>query len=399
MTSPETYALVVVGSGPAGVSAAASYVDAGGPGPVLLVSADVDPPYQRPPLSKDVLAGESPAEPQPILDDEDALEQVELRLGVEVAELDPGSRRLRGDGLDVAYERLVLATGSEPAPFPDAEQDADVHYLRSLGHGRELARAAESAGTAVVIGSGFIGCEAAASLARRGVRTALVTPEEKPLEARVGSWAGERIAEWLRELGVDLHLGQEVERIDAPRTVRLSDGSALTPDLVLVAVGVSQERDFLVRTDLEVEEGRLVVDTRLRAGAPGVWAAGDVAHAHHGVVDRALSVEHWGDALSMGQLAGRNAAADAAGGEQDTWDSPPGFWSTIGTRTLKYSAWGDGHDDERVVEDDSGFTVWYSDDQGELVGVLTHEHDDDYERGGDLLGRRATLAAAVAGTR
>ena len=396
MTQPETCALVVIGSGPAGVSAAASYVEAGGPGQVLVLSADEDPHYQRPPLSKGVLAGEDPAEREPILDDAEDLDGVEVRLGVTVSGLDTTGRRVRGEGLDVGYERLVIATGSAPAPFPEAAPDADVHYLRSLADGRRLAAAAEVARTAVVVGSGFIGCEAAASLARRGVRTTPVTPEQAPLEARLGSWAARRIATWLRGDGVDLHTDVEVAGIEAPRTLRMGDGSAVSADLLLVAVGATQERAFLVASTLASQDGRLVLDTRLRTSDPAIWAAGDVALAEHAVAGRPLAVEHWGDALSMGGLAGGNAAADALGEEQTDWDSAPGFWSTIGEHTLKYSAWGDGYDVERVVEGDEGaFTVWYADAQGELVGVLTHERDEDYERGGDLLARRASLEEAL----
>lgn len=397
MTPPESYALVIIGSGPAGVSAAAAYVEAGGPGPVLLVSADDDEHYERPPLSKGVLTGEDPAERQPILDEDD-LAEVEVRHGVEVGVLDPVGHRVLGEGLDVGYQRLVVATGSAPVPFPGAAEDADVHYLRSLADGRRLAEAAASAGSAVVIGSGFIGCEAAASLAGRGVSTTLVTPEQTPLGARLGEWAGHQVATWLRDAGVDLHTEVEVDRIEAPRVVRTEDGSALSPDLVLVAVGATQERDFLAVADLQSEDGRLALDSRLRTSDPAIWAAGDVALAEHAVAGRPLAVEHWGDALGMGELAGRNAAADASGSDQEEWDSAPGFWSTIGEHTLKYSAWGDGYDEARVVEgDDGAFTVWYADAQGELVGVLTHEHDEDYERGGDLLARRASLEEAVAG--
>ena len=197
-TPPQTLGLLVIGSGPAGVHAAAAYVEAGGPGEVCLLSADPDEPYQRPPLSKDVLAGESPAEGTPILEDESALAKVDVRLGTHVESLDTVRRRVRtGDGQELAYERLVLATGSEPTPLPDADAGANVFLLRSLGHGRALADAVADASSAVVVGSGFIGCEAAASLADRGVRTTLVTPERAPQAARLGEWAGERIAEWL----------------------------------------------------------------------------------------------------------------------------------------------------------------------------------------------------------
>ena len=386
MTDP--YGLLVIGNGPAGTSAAAAYVRAGGAGRVCVLTADVDEHYQRPPLSKAVLAGDEPPERTPALDDEPALEGVEVRLRARVAHLDLAATTVRlEDGEEIGYERLVVATGSTPVRLPDVAEDAKVHVLRSLADARGLVAAVDDARSAVVVGSGFIGCEAAASLATRGLDTVLVTPEEQPQAARLGPWAGDRLSEWLRAAGVRLHSGSGVATIAAPAVVRLEDGSSYDADVVLVAVGVEQTQPFLEKSGLATEDGRLVVGSDLRTSDPHVWAAGDVAMAHHDVVDRPLSVEHWGDALTMGELAGGNAA-----GGQEVWSDAPGFWSEIGEHTLKYSAWGDGFETAEVVEGDGGaFTVWYADAEGELVGVLTHEHDDDYERGADLLGRRARL--------
>ncbi len=395
----EYFGLLVIGSGPAGVSAAAAYVEAGGPGPVCLVSADPEAPYLRPPLSKAVLSGEEPAEGQQILEDAGALDEVELRLATSVAELDLEDRVVRtSDGAELGYQRLVVATGAHPVALDGVAPGAEVHLLRSLQHARTLAGAVTRARTAVVVGSGFIGCEAAASLAARGLETTLVTPEDAPQATRLGPWAAARVAGWLAEAGVRMVTGTEVTGIDAPGTMRLDDGSTRRPDVVLAAVGVSCEQAFLTRSGLQLDEGGVVVDRELRSRDPRVWSAGDVARAHHGVAGRRLSVEHWGDALTMGQLAGANAAAAAGGTEAGSWSAPPGFWSEIGTHTLKYSAWGDGFASSVAVEGPGeAFTVWYADAAGELVGVLTHERDADYERGGELLSRRAGLDEALAG--
>ncbi|PUA80138.1 NAD(P)/FAD-dependent oxidoreductase [Nocardioides currus] len=394
--------LLVVGSGPAGVHAAAAYLRAGGAGSVLLVSADRDAPYQRPPLSKGVLAGDDPVEGTAILDDEDDLDawrRVEVELGTRVEAVDVVRRSvLCDDGRRLPYDRLVLATGSAPVPLPGADADAPVHLLRSLEQARAVVGALDGAGTVVVVGSGFIGCEAAAALAGRGLRTVLVTPEHAPQAARLGDWAGGRIATWLIAAGVELRTGVEVESVARTGVVHLGDGEEVPADLVLAAVGVQQDQPLLRTIDVEVDEGRVVVDAGMRSTDEHVWAVGDVAAAHHPVAGRTLTVEHWGDAIAMGRTAGANAAAasldtpDAA----TEWSDPPGFWSEIGGHTLKYSAWGDGFDRASVVEHDAGsFTVWYADEDGELVGVLTHGCDDDYERGGDLLARRATLAESL----
>jgi 3-phenylpropionate/trans-cinnamate dioxygenase ferredoxin reductase subunit len=324
-----------------------------------------------------------------------------VRLGTRVDALDTDRRHVRTeDGQELAYEQLVVATGSEPTALAGVDPTAEVFTLRSLEHGRRLVAAVERARSVVVVGSGFIGCEAAASLAGRGLRTTLVTPEPAPQAARLGDWVGARIAEWLTSAGVQLRPGTQVDGVEPPAVVRLDDGSSLEADVVVAAVGVTQSRPFLAESGLLVEDGRVVVDEGLRTSDERVWAAGDVAKARHAVIDRALMVEHWGDAISMGQLAGRNAAAQGAGssGQLDRWSDPPGFWSEIGDHTLKYSAWGDGFDEARVVEHGQGaFTVWYAERTGEVVGVLTHERDEDYERGADLLARRGTLTEALGG--
>lgn len=403
MTIPndQHFELLIIGSGPAGVNAARGYLDAGGTGPVLMVTSDADQPYQRPPLSKDVLAGESPAEGQPI--GKGLPDGVQLRLNTTVTEVDLTSHiaRLRrhdasagegaseDDGADaVAFHRLVVTTGARPNPLPSAEEDAEVHVLRSLELARDLVAAAEQARSAVVIGSGFIGCEAAASLARRGLAVTLVTPEAGPQAKRLGEDAARRLAGWLTDAGVELRTGVTVTKVTAPRSVHLDDGSTLSPDLVLAAVGVTPCGDLMRATGVQVVNGRIAADENLNA-APDVWVAGDVSHARHAIAQRVIEVEHWGDALSMGKLAGRNAAA---GDDQKPWESVPGFWSTIGDQTLKYSAWGDGFASARLVENGDGFTVWYGSEDGELVGVLTHDADDDYKRGKELLKRRAALS-------
>lgn len=402
--SSEAHGLLVIGSGPAGVRAATAYVRAGGPGPVALLSADHDEPYQRPPLSKSVLSGEDPPEPQPVLDDEDdqaAFAKVDVRLDTRVTAVDTNRRVVRTAGdEELTYERLVVATGASPVELDGVEGGAKVFPLRTLEHSRQLLEAVEGARSAVVVGSGFIGCEAAASLATRGVRTTLVTPEAAPQAARLGQWAGARIAEWLAEAGVELRTGTQVSSVAAPATVRLDDGSEIEADLVLAAVGVKPSTDLLDGTSLELEDGRVLVDGTMRSGDERVWVAGDVSKAKHAVVDRHLSVEHWYDAETMGTTAGESAAAYGTDGIEapEPWAGAPGFWSDIGEHTLKCSAWGDGYDSLEVVDHGEGaFTVWYADASGGLVGVLTHERDEDYDRGFELLDNRASLAEALAG--
>ncbi len=375
--------LVVIGSGPAGLSAARSYLDAGGVGPVALLTADPDQPYQRPPLSKDMLSDHSRAPTVlPILDGPEALEGIEVITGARVADVDVLGRTVRLAHGDHGWDRLVLAPGSHPLRLPVADEQADLHHLRTLGDARRLHTAATHARSAVVIGSGFIGCEAAASLAVRGIDTVVVTPEDGPQRERLGARASRAITDWLTELGVVVHSGTEVTSVEAPRTVHTTDGRTHHPDLVLVAIGITPNTGFLEGSGLAMHEGRIVVDDHMRASMPEVWAAGDAVRAHHARAGRALAVEHWGDALTMGGIAGRSAAGDGAA----RWEDPPGFWSQIGEHQLKYSAWGDGWDDLVASERTGGFAVRYG-RSGVLARVLTYGADDDYAEAADLLGR------------
>lgn len=381
--------LLVIGSGPAGVSAAQAYRDAGGPGPIRIVSADEHPPYQRPPLSKDVLRGDAPAEPVPIDDEDPDLRGITVDLRTRVDRVDTDARVVHAAGREFAYRSLVVAAGSAPNPLPTAEDGADVYLLRSHADAERLVEAASHARSAVVIGSGFIGCEAAVSLARRGIAVTVASTEPAPQLERLGERASRLLAGWLADEGVTVIPDVRVTGVEAPREVHLSDGTTHSPDLVLAAVGVSPATGFLDGSGIEVADGFVVVDERLRTTAAGVWAAGDLVRAHNATAGRALHVEHWGDALTMGGIAGRNAA-----GGEETWGSAPGFWSEIGDRTLKHSAWGDGFDEVRVVEhgddDEAGVTVWYALD-GAVVGALTYEADTDYERAEGLMAERASL--------
>lgn len=389
-----TYELLVVGSGPAGVSAAASYAEAGGEGPIAVLTADVDAPYMRPPLSKDELQNAGEVEPTPI--GPELPEGTDLRLGTRVTAIDAEARTVTAGGEELSFERLVLAPGASPTPFPDADDDAEVYQLRSLDDARRLDAAARRSSTAVVIGSGFIGCEAAASLAVRGLEVTLVTPDVGPQHKRLGDYVCAQMTTWLTVLGVRLRTGVRVTRIEAPRTVHLDDGHTLAPDMILAATGITPAAEDLAgSTGLQTHEGRVVVDEYLSAG-PGVWAAGDCARALNVAAGRPLAVEHWGDALTMGELAGRNAAGVGA---QEAWDAVPGFFSEIGEHTIKYAAWGDGHETAEVIERTGGFTVWYADATETVVGVLTYNADDDYERGSGLVRAGSSLTEARSGAR
>lgn len=381
------HGLVVVGGGPAAHAAALAFRDAGGTGSVVLLSADTAAPYNRPPLSKDYLRGESDAASLPLGDDDLAAKHVTVVLGARVVELDTAARTVRTAGGDTyAYTACVLATGAAPVTLPvPGGDDERVLTLRSLAEGTVLRDAAARAGTAVVIGSGFIGCEAAVSMATTGTTVTQVSDEVLPQVHRLGEDVGRAIAGWLTEAGVTLVAGATVTAVEDGARVLLEGRDPVEADLVLVAVGSTPLGDVADTAGLDVHGGRVVTDEHLATSAPGVWAAGDVAYARNATAGRHLAVEHWGEAETMGAVAGANAA-----GGTDVWDAVPGFWSEIGEHTLKYSAWGDGWDTARFVDHGEGaFTVWYG-QEGTTVGVLTSGADDD-EKGQELVRTGAPL--------
>ncbi len=385
----DRFGLIVIGSGPGGVGAATAYLEAGGAEPVLMVTSDEDPPYMRPPLSKESLRSTQEPEPTPLADD---LGAIELRLGTTVTTLDLEARTVQAGTEAVGFDRLVIATGARPMSLPGVGAEVDQHRLRTLADLRRLHEAAGHARSAAVIGSGFIGCEAAASLSMRGLDVTMATQEESPQQARLGEHVAGAITGWLQGYGVTMHTGVGVTSVEPPRRVHLSDGTTLEPDLLLAVVGVEPATGALDGSGLKLEQGRVVVDQHLQTATDGVYAVGDVALAEHQVAGRRVAVEHWGDAEAMGQVAGR-----AAAGQDAVWETIPGFWSEIGEHTLMYAAWGDGYERAEVVESHDGFTVWYGDADGALVGVLAYGTEDDYERGRELLEGGASLADALPG--
>ena len=155
-------------------------------------------------------------------------------------------------------------------------------------------------------------------------------------------------------------------------------------EVVVMATGVAPRSELAAQAGLELDDGAIPVSAAMRTARDGLLAAGDVCLADNLAAGRALRVEHWGDALGQGAIAGQTAAGADAG-----WDEVPGFWSTIGSRTLKYAAWGDGFDTSRLHRDgDGAFVAWYG-RHGRIAGVLTHKRDEDYDRGRELIAQGA----------
>lgn len=380
--------IVIVGAGPAGLSTARTYRERGGEGEVTLVGEEPLLPYTRPPLTKELLRGERDVSDLAI-EPEEWFEANEVKLlrGMRVSAVDP----LRGEVTLEGHVRLpadaIVLAGSEPSrpPIPGVEH-AGVQTIRRLPDSECIAAASGSGARVIVIGTGFIGCEVAGSLAMHGLDVTLIGEERLPQIERLGARAAERIARWLENLGVEAIGAAEVSAIRDGHTVELSDGRRIEGSPIVLATGVQPRGELAEAAGLQMHGGAVVVDEAMRTSAPHVLAVGDLACAFNACAGRHLRVEHWGDALGHGEIAGQTLALGTA-----RWESVPGFWSTIGERTLKYAAWGDGFDEAQLIAgEDGAFTVWYARD-GAAVGVLTHERDEDYERGRELIAGGAPL--------
>jgi 3-phenylpropionate/trans-cinnamate dioxygenase ferredoxin reductase component len=325
MTSDRTF--VIVGASLAGAKAAETLRAEGFDERVVLIGAEDERPYERPPLSKDYLRGEVEREtvyvhPEGFYADHD----IELRLGRTAVSLNlAGSELALDDGERLHYDRLLLATGAEPRRLSIPGGDLDgVLYLRSVADCDGLRGRLDRGGAVVVIGAGWIGAEVAASARQRGLEVTVIDPLTVPLERVLGTEVGAVYRDIHLDHGVQMLLGTGVEAFEggtAVERVRTSDGRELECDFVVVGVGVQPRFGLAAQAGLAVGNG-ILVDEHLQTSAPGVFAAGDVANAHHPFYGERIRVEHWANALHQGPVAAR-----AMLGEPDVSDRLPYFFS------------------------------------------------------------------------
>ena len=345
MTTDQTH--VIVGASLAGAKAAETLREEGFDGRMVLVGAEVERPYERPPLSKDYLRGEVGRQKVYVHDEGFYAEHdIELRLGRRAVSLDTSRSELElDDGVRLRYDRLLLTTGAEPRrlSIPGAELDG-VLYLRSVQDSDLLRERLDAGGAVVVIGAGWIGAEVAASARQRGLEVTVVEPASVPLERVLGAEVGAIYRDIHTDQGVRMLMETGVEAFEGEKAVervRTSEGETLECDFVVVGVGVRPRVRLAANAGLDVDNG-LLVDEHLETSVPGVFAAGDVANAHHPFYGERIRVEHWPNPLHQGPAAARNMLGQAV-----AFDRLPYFFSDQYEVGMEYS--GFARDWDRVV--------------------------------------------------
>jgi 3-phenylpropionate/trans-cinnamate dioxygenase ferredoxin reductase subunit len=335
MTSDQTH--IIVGASLAGAKAAETLRGEGFDGRLVLVGAEDARPYERPPLSKDYLRGEVGREKVYVHDESFYAEHdIELRLGSLAVGLDTSSTELELDNGDrLRYDRLLLATGSEPRRLSVPGGDLDgVLYLRSIHDSDAIRERLDRGGAVVVIGAGWIGAEVAASARQRGLEVTIVEPASVPLERVLGAEVGAVYRDIHADNGVRMLMSTGIERFEGDRAVervRTDDGQELECDFVVVGVGVEPRVRLASRAGIAIDNG-IVVDASLETSVPGVFAAGDVANAHHPFYGERIRVEHWANALHQGPAAARNML-----GKAEPYDRLPYFFSDQYDVGMEYS--------------------------------------------------------------
>jgi len=394
VTSEQTF--VVVGGNLTAGAAVTTLRDQGFDQRIVVIGEEPHPPYERPPLSKQYLRGESTADsallhPPSWYADAD----VELRLGLRAVRLDPVGRAVElRDGERIVYDKLLIATGGQNRRLAVPGTDLQgIHQLRTMEEADAIRAELRPGRTAVVVGAGFIGCEVAASLRQIGLEVEVVEPLEAPLLAALGPDVAKVYEGIHRDEGVRLHLGEAVEefrgqgRAEAVITDR---GTSVEGDFFVVGVGIDPSVGWLEGSGVELEDG-VVVDEYCRTNLEEVFAAGDVANHWHPVFRRRMRVEHWDNALKQGAAAARSMMG--AGGP---YEDPHWFWSDQYRYNLQSVGVVGGWDDVvvRGSLEERRFVAFYL-KENVLMAAVGLDHGRDVRRAARLVTARRPLDPAL----
>jgi 3-phenylpropionate/trans-cinnamate dioxygenase ferredoxin reductase subunit len=387
---------LLVGGGMASAHCAAELRRRGAEGSVLLAGREPEPPYERPPLSKEYLRGEA-GRADAYVNPPSWYEEngVELLSGVNVMSLDPAARtaKLQG-GEEVGFGKALIATGAMVNILRvEGAENEGIHYLRAFGNSDAIRADAEAAEHVVLIGGSYIGAEVAASLAARGTKCTIVTMEEVALSRTFGEDAGRWFHELLESKGVTVHGGEELDAYEGDgrvKAVLTKGGLAIECDTVVVGAGVRPDAMLAQRAGLEVDDG-IVCDSKLQASVEGIYAAGDCCSYDSVVHGRRLRVEHWDVAMQQGMHAAGNML-----GEDADYEVVPYFFSDLADWAgLEYVGPARDWDEEiwRGDRDSGEFSVWYLKD-GQVAGALSVERPEDLAEARRLLAGRVDVSGA-----
>lgn len=366
-TSEVPGGVIIVGGGLAAARTAEQLRRSEFAGAITIVSDEDHLPYDRPPLSKEVLRAETddvtlkPAEFY-------AENNITVLLGNGAKSVDTEAKTLTlADGSQLGYDELVIATGLVPKRIKSFPDLAGIHVLRNFDESLALRKEADSASRAVVIGAGFIGCEVAASLRKLGVDVVLVEPQPAPLASVLGQQIGDLVTRLHRAEGVDVRCGVGVSDVsgdDRVRKVTLSDGTELDADIVIVGIGSHPATEWLEGSGLEIDNG-VVCDEAGRTSAPNVWAIGDVASWRDNIGGQ-VRVEHWSNVADQARVL----VPTMLGQDPPAAVSVPYFWSD--QYDVKIQALGEPEatDTVHIVEDDGRKFLAYYERDGVVVGVV-----------------------------
>lgn len=377
----DSFKYVILGGGLTAGYAAQEFAERGiTAGELCIVSAEETPPYERPPLSKDFLAGEENVDDILINEPEFYKENdITLKLGTAVTKVNLDKKELHTTNGTINYQKLLIATGASPHTFdlPGASLN-NIFYLRKVGDAQQIREQVQYAEKAVVIGGSFIAMETASVLQSQGVQTTMIFPEERVWQAFFTPKMSAFFEKYYRDRGVTILPGQEIESFagdDSEVThVVTRSGDKLAADMVVAGIGVSANTDLFSDSGLEIDGGAIRVNRFLETNLPDVVAAGDVTRYRSTLYERPLHIEHWDNAVAQGRHA-----AGVMLGELQPFEHVPYFFSDV--FDLSYEFWGDTKGAAEAVHrgsvEDGEFSTWWLAEDGRLVAAFVMNRPDE----------------------
>ena len=387
---------LLIGGGMASAHCAAELRRRGAEGSVLLVGREPEPPYERPPISKEYLRGEAEradAYVNPLSWYEE--NGVELATGRNVMSLDTESRTAKVQGgEEVAFKQALIATGAMVNILRvEGAENEGIHYLRAYGNSDAIRADAEAAEHVVLIGGSYIGTEVAASLTAKGTRCSIVAIEDVVLSRTFGADAGGWFQEQIEARGIEFHGGEELEAFEGDGrvgAVLTKSGLSIECDAVVVGAGVRPDAMLAQRAGIEVD-GAIVCDSKLRTSVAGIYAAGDCCSYESAIHGRRIHVEHWDVAMQQGI----HAAANMLGDDRD-YEVVPYFFSDLADwASLEYVGPAQDWDQEiwRGSREQGEFSVWYL-KGGRVAGALSVGRSEDLTQARRMLADGVDVSAA-----